>query len=119
MVIGDVSFYHDMNGLLAARDLPNLTIVLFNNNSGSIFRRLPISKFGEPFETHFLTAHDLDFTHTAALYRLTHERYDNRPAFIDGLDRALASDSPYLLEIMTDGEADEEARKRLNKAILG
>lgn len=113
LVIGDVSFYHDMNGLLAARELPNLTIVLFNNNSGSIFRRLPISKFEQPFEELFLTAHDLDFSHTAALYGLIHERYTGRSAFLSGLRRAIGVDHPHLLEIMTGGAADEEVRKAL------
>ncbi len=118
LVIGDVSFYHDMNGLLAARELPNLTIVLFNNNSGSIFRRLPISKFGEPFEKHFLTAHDLDFSHTAQLYSLVHMRFSDRPAFGDGLAQALESKQPHLLEIMTDGAEDELARKQLIQRVL-
>ena len=117
LIIGDVSFYHDMNGLLAARELPNLTIVLFNNNSGSIFRRLPISKFGAPFEKHFLTAHDLDFSHTASLYSLAHHRFDERSAFLDQLLVAIESDQPNLLEIMTDGAADETVRRRLVKQV--
>ena len=106
-----------MNGLLAARELPNLTIVLFNNNSGSIFRRLPISKFGAPFEKHFLTAHDLDFSHTASLYSLAHQRFDERSAFLDQLLVAIESDQPNLLEIMTDGAADETVRRRLVKQV--
>ena len=42
LAIGDVSFYHDMNGLLAARrhDL-DLLIVLINNDGGGIFSFLP------------------------------------------------------------------------------
>jgi 2-succinyl-5-enolpyruvyl-6-hydroxy-3-cyclohexene-1-carboxylate synthase len=117
LIIGDVSFYHDMNGLLAARELPNLTIILFNNNSGSIFRRLPVSKLGEPFEKLFLTAHDLDFTHTARLYGLIHTRVATRAAFIDGLTQAVQSERPNLLEIMTDGAADEQTRRSLVQAV--
>src|SRR5207247_8838228 len=42
LVIGDISFYHDMNGLLAARkhDL-DLLVVLLNNDGGGIFSFLP------------------------------------------------------------------------------
>ncbi|MGG3094059.1 thiamine pyrophosphate-dependent enzyme, partial [Bacillus safensis] len=42
LVIGDLSFYHDMNGLLAAKlmDIP-LTVVLINNDGGGIFSFLP------------------------------------------------------------------------------
>lgn len=118
LVIGDVSFYHDMNGLLAAKNLPNLTIVLFNNNSGSIFRRLPISTYERPFDELFLTAHDLDFSHTATLYGLTHLRFMAQTAFRDGVHQALHSEQPHLLEIMTDGAHDESSRKQLMSALF-
>ena len=41
LLIGDVSFYHDMNGLLASRYGANLTIVVINNSGGGIFSFLP------------------------------------------------------------------------------
>lgn len=38
LVIGDLSFYHDMNGLLMAQKYGiNLTILVVNNNGGGIF----------------------------------------------------------------------------------
>ena len=42
LVIGDLSFYHDLNGLLAAKlhEL-NITIVVVNNDGGGIFSFLP------------------------------------------------------------------------------
>ena len=71
LITGDIAFYHDMNGLLALRQqgLNNVTIVLLNNNSGSIFRRLPVAKFDPPFTALFLTPHGLDFSHVAQLVR--------------------------------------------------
>ncbi len=42
LVIGDLSFFHDLNGLLAARlHQLDLTIVLINNDGGGIFSFLP------------------------------------------------------------------------------
>ena len=42
LAIGDISFYHDLNGLLAARQYGlNLTVVLLNNDGGGIFSFLP------------------------------------------------------------------------------
>src|SRR5207244_1537028 len=42
LVLGDLSFFHDLNGLLAARlHQLNLTIVLVNNDGGGIFSFLP------------------------------------------------------------------------------
>lgn len=38
LIIGDLSFYHDLNGLLAAKQNKlNLTVLLINNNGGGIF----------------------------------------------------------------------------------
>ncbi|MEM9773799.1 MAG: 2-succinyl-5-enolpyruvyl-6-hydroxy-3-cyclohexene-1-carboxylic-acid synthase [Chloroflexota bacterium] len=119
LIIGDVSFYHDMNGLLAAKNLPNLTIVLFNNNSGSIFRRLPISNYERPFDELFLTAHDLNFSHTATLYGLDHQRLTDQESFNNGVDQALHSERTHLLELMTDGAQDEAIRKQLISKLFG
>ena len=42
LVIGDLSFYHDLNGLLAARlHAIDATIVVLNNDGGGIFSFLP------------------------------------------------------------------------------
>ena len=42
LVIGDLSFYHDLNGLLAAKlHGLNITIVVVNNDGGGIFSFLP------------------------------------------------------------------------------
>jgi 2-succinyl-5-enolpyruvyl-6-hydroxy-3-cyclohexene-1-carboxylate synthase len=63
LVIGDISFYHDMNGLLAARkhDL-DLLVVLINNDGGGIFSFLPQADADvTDFELLFGTPHGLDF----------------------------------------------------------
>lgn len=41
LVIGDLSFYYDFNGLWHSQLPPNLRIVLLNNSGGEIFRVLP------------------------------------------------------------------------------
>ena len=42
LVIGDLSFYHDLNGLLAAKlHRLHATIILLNNDGGGIFSFLP------------------------------------------------------------------------------
>ena len=48
LVIGDLSFYHDMNGLLAARRHGlDLLVVLVNNDGGGIFSFLPQAEQAE------------------------------------------------------------------------
>ncbi|MBB6282731.1 2-succinyl-5-enolpyruvyl-6-hydroxy-3-cyclohexene-1-carboxylic-acid synthase [Geobacillus subterraneus] len=69
LVIGDLSFYHDVNGLLAAK-MHGLqaTIVLLNNNGGGIFSFLPQARHEGPFETLFGTPTDLSFAHAVEMY---------------------------------------------------
>lgn len=41
LIIGDLSMFYDMNGLLQAQHCPNLRILLLNNQEGGIFGTLP------------------------------------------------------------------------------
>lgn len=69
LVIGDLSFFHGMNGLLAAQqNHADLTIILVNNDGGGIFSFLPQASEKMHFESLFGTPHGLDFAHTARLY---------------------------------------------------
>src|SRR5699024_6557450 len=51
LIIGDLSFYHDLIGLVAAKhyQLP-IRIILLNNNGGGIFSFLPQAKEATEFE---------------------------------------------------------------------
>ncbi len=69
LVIGDISFYHDLNGLWAARKHGlALTVVLVNNNGGGIFHYLPQASHDDIFEEWFGTPPDLDFAPTVQMY---------------------------------------------------
>jgi 2-succinyl-5-enolpyruvyl-6-hydroxy-3-cyclohexene-1-carboxylate synthase len=64
LITGDLAFYHDLNGLLAAKkyNIP-LTIILINNNGGGIFEMLPVSNENEQVvNDFFITPHNLDFS---------------------------------------------------------
>ena len=113
LVIGDVSFFHDLNGLLLARQFPNLTIVLFNNGGGHIFQRLPISRFDPSFTKLFLTPQEFDFSHAAAFHHLHFTRVNSREAFAEAFQTAAADEQVHLIEIVTDGARDEQMRKEL------
>lgn len=108
LITGDIAFYHDMNGLLALRqhDLGNVTIVLLNNDGGSIFRRLPVAKFEPPFTELFLTPHGLDFHHVADLYRIAYSQVGDMATFRNTLMQSLHSVEPTIIEVQTDGASD-------------
>jgi 2-succinyl-5-enolpyruvyl-6-hydroxy-3-cyclohexene-1-carboxylate synthase len=63
LILGDVSFAHDIGGLLAAREAKApLVILVIDNGGGRIFDGLPIARTnpGPAFERHFTTAPHLD-----------------------------------------------------------
>ncbi|WP_167629619.1 2-succinyl-5-enolpyruvyl-6-hydroxy-3-cyclohexene-1-carboxylic-acid synthase [Listeria valentina] len=103
LLIGDLSFYHDMNGLLMAKKYKlNLTIVVVNNNGGGIFSFLPQSKESKYFETLFGTATDLDFRYAAALYDANYEEVFAVEAFRDALDKAAYHKGLDIIEVHTN-----------------
>ena len=64
LLIGDLSFYHDLNGLLAAKmHNLNITIIVVNNNGGGIFSFLPQRDEEQHFELLFGTPTNLTFEH--------------------------------------------------------
>lgn len=68
-VMGDLSFFHDVNGLLAAKmNGLSMTILIMNNDGGGIFSYLPQSGEQKHFERLFGTPSGLKFNHAAALY---------------------------------------------------
>ncbi len=117
-LLGDITFYHDMNGLLAARQhgLHDVTFVVINNDGGGIFHQLPVARHDPPFTDLFLTPHGLTFAPAAQLYSLGYRAV----AGLDGLHGALAdcladTTGPNLIEVQTNSQADY----RLMKAIAG
>ena len=117
-LLGDITFYHDMNGLLAARahDLTNITFVVTNNDGGGIFRRLPIARHDPPFTELFLTPHGLTFSHAAALYGLDYVPVRDKAALAAALAHGGPA-APRLIEVITDGAADLDRHHAVLSAV--
>jgi 2-succinyl-5-enolpyruvyl-6-hydroxy-3-cyclohexene-1-carboxylate synthase len=114
MLLGDITFYHDMNGLLAVRNL-GLTpiIVLLNNDGGGIFQRLPIAAHDPPFTDLFRTPHGLDFAPAAAMYGLDYTLVADRPGLRAALADALQNPRPIIIEYRSDSAVDEAVRQQI------
>jgi len=99
-LIGDLTLYHDMNGLLAARDR-DITFVVINNSGGGIFDLLP--QRGLPdFERLWLTPTGLDLSRVAALYGLRHRTSGSGAELKQHLAEACAATGPDLVEVRID-----------------
>lgn len=116
-LLGDLAFYHDMNGLLAARGL-NITFVVLNNGGGGIFSYLPQSGL-EEFERGWLTPTELDFSLAARMYGLDYQRVERGEGFAAALVAAQRHDGPDLIEVMIDREASVARHKAYWAAVTG
>ncbi|MCP5095917.1 MAG: hypothetical protein GY943_10215, partial [Chloroflexi bacterium] len=134
-ILGDITFYHDMNGLLpiklwnsqqstinnqqstedGLRTTDNVTFIVINNNGGSIFNRLPIAQHDPPFTKLFRTPHGLTFEPVAALYGLMYAQVRTREKFTAVVNRAISDPAPYLIELITDNQHDENSRRLINE----
>lgn len=105
LVLGDLSLFHDMNGLLAAK-LHHLhaTIIVINNNGGGIFSFLPQATFPEHFEQLFGTPIDLPIETVASLYTGTYSHPANWEAFRTAVQQSRASDGLHIIEVRTQRE---------------
>jgi 2-succinyl-5-enolpyruvyl-6-hydroxy-3-cyclohexene-1-carboxylate synthase len=120
-ILGDITFYHDMNGLLAVgqHKLSNVTFIVVNNDGGGIFHRLPIAALDPPFTDLFLTPHGLTFAHAAALYGLRYVQTANTRDLELALHKALEDpDGPQLIEINTNSVTDYQQMRALSAAAV-
>ncbi|WP_284141473.1 2-succinyl-5-enolpyruvyl-6-hydroxy-3-cyclohexene-1-carboxylic-acid synthase [Virgibacillus sp. LDC-1] len=103
LLLGDLSFYHDLNGLLAAKQYDlNLTIVLINNNGGGIFSFLPQAKDKKHFDLLFGTPLGIDFTHAVHLYGGTHQTVEKEDELSSALYRAQKTEGFSVVEVKTE-----------------
>jgi 2-succinyl-5-enolpyruvyl-6-hydroxy-3-cyclohexene-1-carboxylate synthase len=117
VLIGDVAFYHDMNGLLALdRCDVDATIVLLNNDGGGIFHKLPIEQFDPPFTEQFKTPHGLDFSPTGELYGVAFERLQTLDGFENAFETAVGSGS-QILSVDVDAERSHRFRESLHEQV--
>ena len=118
VILGDITLYHDMNGLLAIqRAGVTATFIVVNNNGGGIFERLPIHDF-EPYHTDFfLTPHGLTFAHTATLYGLEYAHVTDFETLHAALDQYLKPGISSIIEVQTDIKTDEARRKEVIRNV--
>ncbi|PTI08474.1 2-succinyl-5-enolpyruvyl-6-hydroxy-3-cyclohexene-1-carboxylic-acid synthase [Staphylococcus warneri] len=116
LLIGDLAFYHDMNGLLMSKinDI-HLNIVLLNNDGGGIFSYLPQKASAEAyFERLFGTSTGLDFEHAALLYDFNFKRFEHLNDF---KYESLSELGSNVYEIITDREDNLQQHQILYKKL--
>ncbi len=118
LITGDLAFYYDLNGLLAAKNynIP-LVIVLLNNNGGGIFEILPVSGYGEIFKKYFVVPHNLDFKHFIKAYGGNYFKITGWSDFKKTLKTAFSKNRFSVLEIKTNSSDSLKLRKDYWKIV--
>ncbi len=114
-LMGDVTFLHDANGLVIGPDepRPDLTIVVANDDGGSIFATLEqgAEDYAHAYERLFGTPHHVDLAALCQATRTPHWRVDSAAE----LDHALASPNGGI-EVV-EAVVDRTRRRELDQAI--
>ncbi|WP_077624999.1 2-succinyl-5-enolpyruvyl-6-hydroxy-3-cyclohexene-1-carboxylic-acid synthase [Sediminibacillus massiliensis] len=103
LLVGDLSFFHDFNGLLLGKQYNiDLTVVMINNNGGGIFSFLPQASHPDHFEAVFGTPLDIDFRHIVKMYQGTYANPDSWNGFSQALTESYQHTGLSVIEINTD-----------------
>jgi 2-succinyl-5-enolpyruvyl-6-hydroxy-3-cyclohexene-1-carboxylate synthase len=119
LLIGDLAFLHDSNGLLgAAGRSADLTCVVVDNDGGGIFSFLPQARSlpGERFEALFGTPHGLDLVAVAAAYGADARRLEPGEDAGGAVGEAVAKGGLRVLVAPTDRAANVDAHRRIDEA---
>ena len=118
LVTGDLSLFHDLNGLAVAKTHNlNLTIILHNNDGGGIFEYLP-QKGTKHFDYLFSTSQGLDYSGAAKLYGCSYTKIFNPDELSSVLAKIGQESGVYIIEIPTNREYSRELHKKYTKVSV-
>ena len=121
LILGDLSFFYDSNGLWNKYLGKNLKIIVLNNGGGNIFSFVedlaarPGQESQTVFQTYFFAGHHAKAKDLASAFGLDYLRADSQPGLIKALDDLYAPDrvAPTLLEVFTDARTNTQVFKGL------
>ena len=105
LIVGDLSFWHDLNGLLAATKFGlDAAVVVLNNDGGGIFSFLPQAELLDTptFEALFGTPTGLNVATAARLFGASHARPGDWDAFRREICHIIGGKGLAVVELITD-----------------
>ena len=115
-ILGDLSFYHDMNSLLLAKRLEvNILIVILNNFGGKIFEHLPIAEEADVFEQYFYAPHEMQFEKAASQFDLDYHKATSTSEIKKHLSFWKNQARPMVLEVIIDKDKEPSLGQTIKK----
>jgi 2-succinyl-5-enolpyruvyl-6-hydroxy-3-cyclohexene-1-carboxylate synthase len=105
LVLGDLTFFHDLNGLIAAKLYNiNINIILVNNNGGGIFSFLQQSEHPNNFELLFGTPLGIEFEHAVKMFNGNFTKIKDWDHLGSEMMKAVSSTGINVYELVTNRE---------------
>ncbi|WP_376796878.1 2-succinyl-5-enolpyruvyl-6-hydroxy-3-cyclohexene-1-carboxylic-acid synthase [Thermogemmatispora sp.] len=118
LVIGDLAFFHDLNGLMAAHlHKLSLLVILINNDGGGIFSFLPQAAYPTHFERLFGTPTGLDFAPAVKMYGGDFRRVACWDEFRSACQEGLSRGGLRVIEVRTERARNVLLHRRLWQAV--
>mgnify|MGYP001968777946 CR=1 FL=1 len=122
LLIGDVSFQHDANGLLLLRERPGqppVTVVVVNNGGGGIFSFLPVADQIDSgsFTKLFATPPDVSRRGLCDAHRVAHSHPSTPEALKRALDAAWSEGRHSVVEVTTSRARNLEQHRALQARV--
>ncbi|WP_341202413.1 2-succinyl-5-enolpyruvyl-6-hydroxy-3-cyclohexene-1-carboxylic-acid synthase [Planomicrobium okeanokoites] len=118
LFIGDLSFLHDMNGLISSKmQETDLTIIVMNNDGGGIFSYLPQSQEERYFEELFGTPTGLKFEDAARMYDADYAAVETKEQFVEAKKKKKQK-AVKIVEVFTDRETNVRVHRELWNRLI-
>ena len=118
LVIGDISFLHDLNSLMLLKETQNPVIVIVvNNGGGGIFSLLPVSK-DEDLLPLLTTPHKHSLSSIVNSFGIWNDQVKTVDKFKESYLMALKRKNSSVIEVIIDNDRNVEIYKKLKTVKL-
>ncbi len=119
VLVGDVSFLHDINGLqLASQASSPLVVVVVNNGGGRIFEQLPIARCGKrEWLPYFTTPHGANMAGAASIYGCAFETVSALAELRTALEAAYGRSGCTVIEAVVPPHGSAEQNQALRSSV--
>ncbi|GAB4237030.1 MAG: 2-succinyl-5-enolpyruvyl-6-hydroxy-3-cyclohexene-1-carboxylic-acid synthase [Ekhidna sp.] len=117
LITGDLAFLYDRNAFFHNYTLPNLRVIVLNNQGGGIFRLIKGPSQLPELETYFETRHNKTARYICEENSMNYQAIRSLEDLNDLSNFWTPSENGKILEIFTDPDTNQSVYKELRKTI--
>jgi 2-succinyl-5-enolpyruvyl-6-hydroxy-3-cyclohexene-1-carboxylate synthase len=107
LVLGDLTFFHDLNGMVASKLYGiDIRIIVVNNNGGGIFSFLPQAQHPKNFELLFGTPLNLEFEHSVTMFNGNYTKVKDWEHFNELMNQSSYAKGLNVYEVVTNRDSN-------------